>query len=148
MSELQYNQVAKIKVFGIGGAGCNAVNRMVEDELQGVEFYVVNTDLQVLNISPCKNKIILGRTTTKGLGAGANPEIGLKAALESEEDIKAALKGADMVFLTAGLGGGTGTGATPLFAKIAHEMGILTVGIVTKPFSFEGKKRMEQALSG
>lgn len=148
MSELQYNQVAKIKVFGIGGAGCNAVNRMVEDELQGVEFYVVNTDLQVLNISPCKNKIILGRTTTKGLGAGANPEIGLKAALESEEEIKAALKGADMVFLTAGLGGGTGTGATPLFAKIAHEMGILTVGIVTKPFSFEGKKRMEQALSG
>jgi cell division protein FtsZ len=148
MSELQYNQVAKIKVFGIGGAGCNAVNRMVEDELQGVEFYVVNTDLQVLNISPCKNKIILGRTTTKGLGAGANPEIGLKAALESEEDIKAALKGADMVFLTAGLGGGTGTGATPFFAKLAHEMGILTVGIVTKPFSFEGKKRMEQALSG
>ena len=148
MSELQYNQVAKIKVFGIGGAGCNAVNRMVEDELQGVEFYVVNTDLQVLNISPCKNKIILGRSTTKGLGAGANPEIGLKSALESEEDIKAALKGADMVFLTAGLGGGTGTGATPLFAKLAHEMGILTVGIVTKPFSFEGKKRMEQALSG
>jgi cell division protein FtsZ len=148
MSELQYNQVAKIKVFGIGGAGCNAVNRMVEDELQGVEFYVVNTDLQVLNISPCKNKIILGRSTTKGLGAGANPEIGLKAALESEEDIKAALKGADMVFLTAGLGGGTGTGASPLFAKLAHEMGILTVGIVTKPFSFEGKKRMEQALSG
>ena len=148
MSELQYNQVAKIKVFGIGGAGCNAVNRMVEDELQGVEFYVVNTDLQVLNISPCKNKIILGRTTTKGLGAGANPEVGMKAAVESEEEIKNALKGADMVFLTAGLGGGTGTGASPLFAKIAHEMGILTVGIVTKPFSFEGKKRMEQALSG
>lgn len=148
MSELQYNQVAKIKVFGIGGAGCNAVNRMVEDELQGVEFYVVNTDLQVLNISPCKNKIILGRSTTKGLGAGANPEVGMKAAVESEEEIKNALKGADMVFLTAGLGGGTGTGASPLFAKIAHEMGILTVGIVTKPFSFEGKKRMEQALSG
>lgn len=148
MSELQYNQVAKIKVFGIGGAGCNAVNRMVEDELKGVEFYVCNTDLQVLNISPCKNKIILGRTTTKGLGAGANPEIGLKAALESEEEIKGALKGADMVFLTAGLGGGTGTGAAPLFAKLAHEMGILTVGIVTKPFSFEGKKRMDQALTG
>jgi cell division protein FtsZ len=148
MSELQYNQVAKIKVFGIGGAGCNAVNRMVEDELKGVEFFVTNTDLQVLNISPCKNTIILGRTTTKGLGAGANPEVGLKAALESEEEIKAALKGADMVFLTAGLGGGTGTGAAPFFAKLAHEMGILTVGIVTKPFSFEGKKRMEQALSG
>ena len=148
MSELQYNQVAKIKVFGIGGAGCNAVNRMVEDELKGVEFYVTNTDLQVLNISPCKNKIIMGKATTKGLGAGANPEVGLKAALESEEEIKAALKGADMVFLTAGLGGGTGTGAAPLFAKLAHEMGILTVGIVTKPFSFEGKKRMDQALSG
>ncbi len=148
MSELQYNQVAKIKVFGIGGAGCNAINRMVEDELKGVEFFVTNTDLQVLNISPCKNKIILGKTTTKGLGAGANPEVGLKAALESEEDIKSALKGADMVFLTAGLGGGTGTGAAPLFAKLAHEMGILTVGIVTKPFSFEGKKRMDQALQG
>ena len=148
MSELQYNQVAKIKVFGIGGAGCNAINRMVEDELKGVEFFVANTDLQVLNISPCKNKIILGRSTTKGLGAGANPEIGLKAALESEEEIKAALKGADMVFLTAGLGGGTGTGAAPLFAKLAHEMGILTIGIVTKPFSFEGKKRMDQALAG
>jgi cell division protein FtsZ len=148
MSELQYNQVAKIKVFGIGGAGCNAVNRMVEDELKGVEFFVTNTDLQVLNISPCKNKIILGKTTTKGLGAGANPEVGLKAAIESEEEIKAALKGADMVFLTAGLGGGTGTGAAPLFAKLAHEMGILTVGIVTKPFSFEGKKRMDQALAG
>ncbi len=148
MSELQYNQVAKIKVFGIGGACCNAVNRMVEDELKGVEFFVTNTDLQVLNISPCKNKIILGKTTTKGLGAGANPEVGLKAAIESEEEIKAALKGADMVFLTAGLGGGTGTGAAPLFAKLAHEMGILTVGIVTKPFSFEGKKRMDQALAG
>jgi len=148
MSELQYNQVAKIKVFGIGGAGCNAINRMVEDELKGVEFFVTNTDLQVLNISPCKNKIILGKTTTKGLGAGANPEVGLKAALESEEEIKAALKGADMVFLTAGLGGGTGTGAAPLFAKLAHEMGILTVGIVTKPFSFEGKKRMDQAMAG
>jgi len=148
MTELEYNQVAKIKVFGIGGAGCNAINRMVEEDVKGVEFYVANTDLQVLNISPAKNKIILGRTTTKGLGAGANPEIGLKAALESEEEIRDAMKGADMVFLTAGLGGGTGTGAAPLFAKIAKESGILTVGIVTKPFTFEGKKRSEQAQRG
>lgn len=148
MSELEYNQVAKIKVFGIGGAGCNAVNRMVEEDVKGVEFYVANTDLQVLNISPAKNKLILGKNTTKGLGAGANPEMGLKAALESEDEIREAMKGADMVFLTAGLGGGTGTGAAPLFAKIAKESNILTIGIVTKPFTFEGKKRMEQALKG
>lgn len=148
MSELEYNQVAKIKVFGIGGAGCNAVNRMVEEDVKGVEFFVANTDLQVLNISPAKNKLVLGKTTTKGLGAGANPEMGLKAALESEDEIRSAMAGADMVFLTAGLGGGTGTGAAPLFAKIAKESNILTIGIVTKPFSFEGKKRMEQALRG
>jgi len=146
--ELKFNQVAKIKVFGIGGAGCNAVNRMVDEGVQGVEFWVVNTDLQVLNISPCKNKIILGKTVTKGLGAGADPEVGYQAALESEAEIREVLQDADMVFLTAGLGGGTGTGATPLFAKIAKEFEILTVGIVTKPFSFEGKKRMDQALSG
>jgi cell division protein FtsZ len=148
MSELNYNQVAKIKVFGVGGAGCNAINRMVEEDVRGVEFYVANTDLQVLNISPAKNKLILGKTITKGLGAGANPEIGYKAALESEDDIREAMKGADMVFITAGLGGGTGTGAAPLFAKIAKEFDILTVGIVTKPFTFEGKKRTEQANRG
>ncbi len=148
MSELNYNQVAKIKVFGVGGAGCNAINRMVEEDVRGVEFYVANTDLQVLNISPAKNKIILGKTTTKGLGAGANPEIGYKAALESEDDIRAAMEGTDMVFITAGLGGGTGTGAAPLFAKIAKEFDILTVGIVTKPFTFEGKKRTEQSIRG
>lgn len=148
MSELEYNQVAKIKVFGIGGAGCNAVNRMVEEDVKGVEFFVANTDLQVLNISPAKNKIILGKNMTKGLGAGANPEVGFKAALESEDEIREAMRGADMVFLTAGLGGGTGTGAAPLFAKIAKESNILTIGIVTKPFTFEGKKRMEQALRG
>ena len=148
MSELNYNQVAKIKVFGVGGAGCNAINRMVEEEVRGVEFYVANTDLQVLNISPAKNKLILGKTITKGLGAGANPEIGYKAALESEDDIREAMKGADMVFITAGLGGGTGTGAAPLFAKIAKEFDILTVGIVTKPFTFEGKKRTEQSIRG
>ena len=148
MSELNYNQVAKIKVFGVGGAGCNAINRMVEEDVRGVEFYVANTDLQVLNISPAKNKIILGKTTTKGLGAGANPEIGYKAAVESEDYIRAAMEGADMVFITAGLGGGTGTGAAPLFAKIAKEFDILTVGIVTKPFTFEGKKRTEQSIRG
>jgi cell division protein FtsZ len=148
MSELAYNQVAKIKVFGIGGAGCNAVNRMVEEDVKGVEFFVVNTDLQVLNISKAKNKIILGQSITKGLGAGANPDMGLKAAQESEDEIRKAIEGADMVFLTAGLGGGTGTGAAPLFAKIARENNILTIGIVTKPFSFEGKKRMDQALRG
>lgn len=148
MSELMYNQVAKIKVFGIGGAGCNAVNRMVEEDVRGVEFFVVNTDLQVLNISKAKNKIILGEITTKGLGAGADPEVGLKAALESEDVIREALKDTDMVFITAGLGGGTGTGAAPLFAKIAKENKILTIGIVTKPFSFEGRKRMDQALRG
>ena len=148
MSELNYNQVAKIKVFGVGGAGCNAINRMIDEDLGAVEFYVANTDLQVLNISPAKNKIILGKTTTKGLGAGANPEIGYKAAVESEDDIRAAMEGADMVFITAGLGGGTGTGAAPLFAKIAKEFDILTVGIVTKPFTFEGKKRTEQSIRG
>ena len=148
MTELQYEQVAKIKVFGVGGAGCNAINRMVEEGVQGVEFYVANTDLQVLNVSPVKNKLALGKETTKGLGAGANPEIGYQAALESEDDIRAAMEGADMIFITAGLGGGTGTGAAPLFAKISKELGALTVGIVTKPFSFEGKKRTTQALSG
>lgn len=143
-----YSQVAKIKVIGVGGAGCNAINRMVEDGMQGVEFYVANTDLQVLNVSLVKNKIILGRETTKGLGAGANPEIGRAAALESEEEIKEAVSDADMVFITTGLGGGTGTGAAPVFAKLAQEAGALTVGIVTKPFTFEGSKRTRQAISG
>ena len=146
--DLEYNQVAKIKVFGIGGAGCNAVNRMVEEGVQGVEFYIANTDMQDLNKSCVENKIILGKETTRGLGAGANPEVGRKAAMENEDEIREAMKGADMVFLTAGMGGGTGTGATPLFAKIAKEMGALTVGIVTKPFSFEGPRRAAQAEAG
>lgn len=146
--DLEYNQVAKIKVFGIGGAGCNAVNRMVEEGVQGVEFYVANTDMQDLNKSPVENKIILGRETTRGLGAGANPEMGRKAALENEEEIREAMQGADMVFITAGMGGGTGTGAAPVVAQIAREMGILTVGVVTRPFAFEGRKRLEQALAG
>lgn len=144
----EYNQVARIKVFGIGGAGCNAVNRMVNDGVKGVEFFVCNTDLQSLNMSKCANKIVLGKNTTKGLGAGANPEVGQKAAMESEEDIRKAMNGADMVFLAAGMGGGTGTGACPVFAKIAKETGALTVGVVTTPFNFEGRKRADQASVG
>ncbi len=147
-NKLEYNQVARIKVFGIGGAGCNAVNRMVNDGVKGVEFYVCNTDIQSLNMSNCKNKLILGKEMTKGLGAGGNPEIGKKAATESEEEIRKAIAGSDMVFITAGMGGGTGTGAAPIFAKIAKENGALTVGIVTKPFDFEGRKRIEQANVG
>ena len=148
MGELKYDQIAKIRVFGIGGAGCNAVNRMVDEEVKGVEFFVCNTDVQSLNLSNCKNKIVLGKDTTKGLGAGSNPEIGKKAAMESEKEIKEAIEGADMVFIAAGMGGGTGTGAAPVFAKIAKEAGCLTVGIVTKPFDFEGRKRTDQANAG
>ena len=148
MSDLQFEQVANIKVFGIGGGGCNAVNRMVSEGVKGVEFYVANTDLQALNISPVENKIVLGREVTKGLGAGANPEMGRRAAQENENEIREAIKGSDMVFITTGLGGGTGTGAAPVVAKIAKDMGILTVGVVTKPFIFEGKPRMNNALNG
>ena len=144
----EYNQVARIKVFGIGGAGCNAVNRMVNDGVRGVDFYICNTDIQTLNLSKCPNKIVLGKELTKGLGAGGNPEVGQKAALESQEDIKRAIAGADMVFITCGMGGGTGTGAAPLFAKYAKEIGALVVGIVTEPFDFEGRKRMDQANVG
>lgn len=148
MTNDMYSQVAKIKVFGVGGAGCNAINRMVDEGMQGVEFYVANTDLQVLNVSLVKNKIILGRETTKGLGAGANPEVGYQAALECEDEIREAVSDADMIFITAGLGGGTGTGAAPVFARLAKEAGALTVGIVTKPFSFEGPRRSTQAEAG
>ncbi len=144
----EYNQVARIKVFGIGGAGCNAVNRMVDDGVKGVEFYVCNTDLQCLNMSKCQNKIVLGKNTTKGLGAGANPEVGSKAALESEDDIRKAVNGADMVFITCGEGGGTGTGGAPIVARLAKEAGALTVGVVTTPFEFEGRKRNDQANVG
>lgn len=146
--ELDFEQVAKIKVIGVGGGGNNAVNRMVEDGVRGVEFYVANTDVQVLRRSPVENKIVLGRELTKGLGAGGNPEIGRKAALETEKDIREALQGADMVFIAAGMGGGTGTGAAPVFAKIARELGALTVGVITKPFTFEGMKRRKQAVEG
>ena len=144
----EFNQVANIKVFGIGGGGSNAVNRMVADGVKGVTFYIANTDAQVMKNSDCENKIVLGRETTKGLGAGGNPEVGRKAAEETENEIREAIKGSDMVFLTAGLGGGTGTGAAPLFAKVAKEEGALTIGIVTKPFTFEGRKRERNAMSG
>mgnify|MGYP002612909957 CR=1 FL=1 len=146
--ELGFEQVARIKVIGVGGGGNNAVNRMVEEGVAGVEFYVANTDLQVLKRSPVTNKIELGRDLTKGLGAGGEPEIGKKAALESEAEIRQVLEGADMVFIAAGMGGGTGTGAAPVFAKIARELGALTVGVITKPFTFEGMKRKKQAISG
>ena len=148
MYGLEMDQLAKIKVIGVGGGGNNAVNRMIESGLKGVEFIVANTDLQVLNNSKAPIKIQIGEELTSGLGAGANPQIGKEAALESRNEIEAALEGADMVFITCGMGGGTGTGAAPVIADIAQEMGALTVGIVTKPFSFEGKKRMDQALAG
>jgi cell division protein FtsZ len=139
---------ARIKVIGVGGGGCNAVNTMIRAGLSGVEYIVANTDAQALSISMAKIKLQLGGSVTKGLGAGANPEIGKKAALEDYEKISEILKGADMVFITAGMGGGTGTGAAPVIAKLAKDLGILTVGVVTKPFVFEGKKRFKQAEEG
>ena len=142
------DNVVSIKVIGVGGGGGNAVNRMVESGVQGVEFISVNTDMQALDFSQAGTKIQIGEKLTKGQGAGANPEIGRKAAEESKEQIAAALAGTNMVFITAGMGGGTGTGAAPVVAQIAREMGILTVGVVTRPFAFEGKKRLEQALAG
>lgn len=148
MFGLEMDQLANIKVIGIGGGGNNAVNRMIESGLKGVDFIVANTDLQVLNNSQAPTKIQIGTELTNGLGAGANPQIGKEAALESKQEIEDALKGADMVFVTCGMGGGTGTGAAPVIADIAQSLGALTVGIVTKPFSFEGKKRMQQAIQG
>ncbi len=139
---------AKIIVVGVGGAGNNAVNRMVDEQIDGVEFIGVNTDRQALQLCKAPKLIQIGEKLTKGLGAGAKPEIGEKAAEESSEDIQEALSGADMVFVTCGMGGGTGTGAAPVVAKIAKEMGILTVGVVTKPFRFEAKTRMQNALGG
>ena len=140
--------IAKIKVIGIGGAGNNAVNRMITAGVKGVEFIAVNCDAQALMLSKAETRIQIGEKLTKGLGAGANPEIGEKAAEESREQIMEVLKGADMVFVTAGMGGGTGTGAAHVVAECAKEVGALTVGVVTKPFMFEGKRRMNQALSG
>ncbi len=139
---------AKIKVIGVGGGGGNAVNRMIKSGLTGVEFWLMNTDLQILNASTCKNRIQLGAKLTNGLGAGGEPQVGEKAAEEAQQDITNAIEGADMVFVTAGMGGGTGTGAAPIVAKIAKDLGILTIGVVTKPFSFEGKRRQNQAQQG
>ena len=139
---------ATIKVIGVGGAGNNAVNRMIEAGIRNVEFIAVNTDRQTLNESKANSKIQIGEKLTRGLGAGANPDIGSQAAEESRAEIAEALKGADMVFVTAGMGGGTGTGAAPIVAATAKEMGILTIGVVTKPFTFEGKKRLAQAERG
>lgn len=146
--ESQIDQLATIKVIGVGGGGNNAVNRMIEHGVQGVEFIAVNTDAQALNLSKADIKIQIGAKLTKGLGAGANPEVGKKAAEESKEQIEEVVKGADMVFVTAGMGGGTGTGAAPVIAKIAKELGALTVGVVTRPFSFEGKRRQTYAANG
>lgn len=146
--ETYVDQVANIKVIGVGGGGTNAVNRMIEDGVQGVEFIAVNTDAQALNLSKAETKLQIGAKLTRGLGAGANPEIGRKAAEESKEQIEEVLRGADMVFVTAGMGGGTGTGAAPIIAGIAKELGALTVAVVTRPFSFEGRKRATHAANG
>ncbi|MFB4162579.1 cell division protein FtsZ [Alteribacillus sp. JSM 102045] len=146
--EMDMEQLAQIKVIGVGGGGSNAVNRMIENGLQGVEFIAVNTDAQALQLSEAETKLQLGGKLTRGLGAGANPEIGKKAAEESKEQIEEALTGADMVFITAGMGGGTGTGAAPVIAEVAKEIGALTVGVVTRPFTFEGRKRSGQASTG
>ena len=149
-NELNYmmDGTATIKVIGVGGAGNNAVNRMIEAGIRNVEFIAVNTDRQTLNESKATSKIQIGEKLTRGLGAGANPDIGAQAAEESKAEIAEILKGADMVFVTAGMGGGTGTGAAPIVAATAKEMGILTIGVVTKPFTFEGKKRLAQAERG
>lgn len=148
LSGMTPETLAKIKVVGVGGGGNNAVNRMITAGLQGVDFIAVNCDAQALLLSKAQNRIQIGEKLTKGLGAGANPEIGQKAAEESREALIEELKGADMVFVTAGMGGGTGTGAAPIVAECAREAGALTVGVVTKPFSFEGKRRMNQAEAG
>src|SRR3954451_7021661 len=142
------DQLATIKVIGVGGGGNNAVNRMIEDGVGGVEFIAVNTDAQAINQSRAAIKMQIGSSLTKGLGAGANPEIGRKAVEESKHQIEDVLKGADMVFVTAGMGGGTGTGAAPAIASIARKLGALTIGVVTRPFGFEGKKRAVNAASG
>ena len=146
--DLENDGYAKIRVVGIGGAGNNAVNRMVESNLSGIEFISINTDKQALYMSKAHHKIQIGEKITKGLGAGAYPEIGKKAAEENREEIEQVLKGADLVFITAGMGGGTGTGAAPIVAEVARDMGSLVVGVVTKPFSFEGKRRMQNAELG
>ena len=148
MAEAYQDRVVKIKVIGVGGAGNNVINRMIESGVDGVDFVVVNTDKQDLNKSICKNKLQIGEKLTNGMGAGSKPEVGKKSAEESRAIISKCLEGTDMVFITAGMGGGTGTGAAPIVADLAHEAGILTVGVVTKPFKFEGANRMRQAEQG
>ncbi len=146
--DMDHDDFAKIKVVGVGGGGNNAVNRMISAGIKGVEFYAFNTDRQALKSSLADNKIQIGEKVTKGLGAGANPDVGQESAEESIDEIKESLKDTDMVFITAGMGGGTGTGAAPVIAEIAKELGILTVGVVTKPFAFEGMKRSKSATRG
>ncbi|MDY2901985.1 MAG: cell division protein FtsZ [Bacilli bacterium] len=143
-----FNEQPVLKVVGVGGGGGNAVNRMIQNDVRGVDFVAINTDAQVLRLSKAETRLQIGKLLTRGLGAGADPEIGRQAAEESEDDIREILRGSDMVFITAGMGGGTGTGAAPVVAKIAKELGCLTVGIVTKPFTFEGRKRQQQAIEG
>ena len=144
----EFTYAPRIIVIGVGGGGSNAVNRMIENDVQGVEFVVVNTDAQALNLAIADRKFQIGRDLTRGLGAGGNPEVGQHAAEENLSELKELVKGADMVFITCGMGGGTGTGAAPVVAEIAQGLGALTVAIVTKPFSFEGKRRMDNALAG
>ncbi len=148
MSDIIPSSVAKIKVIGVGGGGCNAVNRMIDTGLSGIEFWTVNTDAQALTYSSTTNAMQLGQKLTRGLGAGGNPSIGQKAAEESRDEIFQAVEGSDLVFITAGMGGGTGTGAAPVVAEAAKEAGALTVGVVTRPFTFEGRRRTAQAESG
>lgn len=144
----QAESFARIKVIGVGGGGCNAVNRMIDEGLGGIEFITINTDAQALLLSKASTRVRIGDKSTRGLGAGGNPEAGRKAAEESADDLYEVLKGSDMVFVTAGLGGGTGTGAAPIIAQIAKEVGALTIGVVTRPFSFEGARRMQSAEAG
>ncbi len=148
MAEMFHERVVKIKVIGVGGAGNNVINRMINSGVDGVDFVVINTDKQDLNKSVCKNKVQIGEKLTGGMGAGSKPEVGQKSAEESRAQIAKILEGTDMVFITAGMGGGTGTGAAPIVADLAHEAGVLTVGVVTKPFKFEGANRMRQAEAG
>lgn len=148
MNNQEFNEEPVLRVVGVGGGGGNAVNRMIQNDVRGVDFVAINTDAQVLRLSKAETRLQIGKLLTKGLGAGADPEIGRQAAEESEDEIREILRGSDMVFITAGMGGGTGTGAAPVVARIAKELGCLTVGIVTKPFTFEGRKRQNQATEG